>query len=238
MRRETYESWTRTDGPRADATGAARVRRKSEERSAAGRGSGWSDSRGRRALAALGAALILLSLGMVLVQLRSEGGSAAAAAAAVAAAPKDQTMKLTIPSMQRVRDVPVYSAPVKEEAALRNGTAHVEGTGFPWQREANVYIAGHRLGYPRTESFLVFWDLNKLRGGKKVVLEDSEGSRYVYRVFDRIVVGPGQVHVKKPMAGKNIVSLQTCTLPDYEDRLIVRAELVKTVDPPAQASTD
>ncbi|MDQ4004084.1 MAG: sortase [Actinomycetota bacterium] len=29
-----------------------------------------------------------------------------------------------------------------------------------------------------------------------------------------------------PVAGKSIVSLQTCTLPDYSDRLIVRGELV------------
>jgi hypothetical protein len=28
------------------------------------------------------------------------------------------------------------------------------------------------------------------------------------------------------MKGKNIVTLQTCTLPDYKDRLIVRAQLV------------
>jgi sortase A len=179
----------------------------------------------------------VLAIGLVLFQLRPEGGSSAAAAAA--AAPKDQTLKLTVPSMKRVRDVPVYSTPVKEEAALRNGTAHVKGTGFPWQEEANVYIAGHRLGYPRTASFLVFWDLHKLRNGKRVVLEDSQGAKYVYEVFDRLVVKPGQVSVKQPIAGKNIVSLQTCTLPDYEDRLIVRAELVKIVDsPPAQASVE
>jgi sortase A len=29
----------------------------------------------------------------------------------------------------------------------------------------------------------------------------------------------------RPVAGKNIVSLQTCTLPDYAKRLIVQAEL-------------
>jgi sortase (surface protein transpeptidase) len=28
------------------------------------------------------------------------------------------------------------------------------------------------------------------------------------------------------VVGKSIVSLQTCTLPDYSDRLIVRGELV------------
>jgi sortase A len=59
-----------------------------------------------------------------------------------------------------------------------------------------------------------------------VVLEDAEGRRYEYEVFDREVVGPGDTSVKKPIAGKSIVTLQTCTLPDYKDRLVVRAQRV------------
>jgi sortase A len=31
----------------------------------------------------------------------------------------------------------------------------------------------------------------------------------------------------EPQDGKSIVSLQTCTLPDYEQRLIVQGELVE-----------
>jgi sortase A len=31
--------------------------------------------------------------------------------------------------------------------------------------------------------------------------------------------------VLAPVEGKNIVTLQTCTLPDYTNRLLVRAEL-------------
>ncbi len=89
-------------------------------------------------------------------------------------------------------------------------------------------LTNYRLGYPRTRSFLVFWDLNTLRRGDKVLLEDSEGTRYVYRVFDRKVVPPDRVSVKEPVPGKNIVSLQTCTLPDYSERLVVRAELAET----------
>jgi sortase A len=45
-------------------------------------------------------------------------------------------------------------------------------------------------------------------------------------------VGPNEVSVKRPIEGKNIVSLQTCTLPNYSDRLIVQAELVKTLKAP------
>ena len=174
---------------------------------------------GRAALALMGLALVLLSVGMVFADIRSVGDS-------VAATPKSDTLRLTIPDMKRVHNVPVYNAPAGNKGALRNGTLHLNDTGFPWQKEANVYIAGHRLGYPRTKSFLVFWDLNKLRQGDPVILKDAKGKRYRYRVFDRLVVGPNNTSVKEPIAGKNIVSLQTCTLPNYSERLIVRAELV------------
>ena len=174
-----------------------------------------------------GVALVLVSVGLVLADVQEAGN-------AVPAAPKDRAMTLTVPTMKRVKDVPVYGGPAQDENALHNGTLHVNDTGFPWEREANVYIAGHRLGYPRTESFLVFWDLNELKKGRRVLLKDSEGTRYVYRVFDRRIVGPGEVSVKKPIEGKNIVSLQTCTLPDYKERLVVQAELVKTVKAPVE----
>ena len=174
-----------------------------------------------------GLALILFSAGLVFLDVRTAGEE-------TAPPPKrDETMKLFIPSMKHVDNVPVYTAAAHNQPALRNGTLHLAGTGFPWQREANVYIAGHRLGYPRTKSFLVFWDLNRLRMGRRVVLRDSEGERYIYRVYDRFVLGPNDASATKPVAGKNVVSLQTCTLPNYKDRLIVRAELVRILQGPA-----
>jgi sortase A len=173
----------------------------------------------------LGLTLVLVSVGVVFADIQKAEDVAAAP-------PKSETMRLTVPSMKRATNVPVYNAPATDKSALHDGALHVEGTGFPWQNEANVYIAGHRLGYPRTRSFLVFWDLNELRRGQRVVLSDSEGQRYVYRVFERFIVGPNDGSVKDPVPGKNIVSLQTCTLPDYSERLIVRAELVRTLPPP------
>jgi sortase A len=201
VRTERYESWT-----------SERKRRRYYK-------SGWWP--GRKVLVLAGLALILFSAGLVFVDVRGAGEE-------TAPPPKrDVTMKLSIPSMKHVHRVPVYTADAHNQPALRNGTLHLAGTGFPWQREANVYIAGHRLGYPRTKSFLVFWDLNRLRMGRRVVLTDSEGERYIYRVYDRFVLGPDDASATKPVAGKNVVSLQTCTLPNYTDRLIVRAELVR-----------
>jgi sortase A len=103
---------------------------------------------------------------------------------------------------------------------------HLRCTGFPWQRGTNVYIAGHRMGFPGTKSYLVFWDLNALKSGDKVILTDSDGTRYTYRVFKSFVVDPNALYVTKPVPGKSVVTLQTCTLPDYQQRLIVQAELV------------
>jgi sortase A len=228
-----YGSWTRQDktstlsrGRRAASRTPGRdaVRARDRRRT-------HGSSRGLRydriLLVTAGVALVLFSVGMVFTDVQGAGE-------AISTAPKSEAMKLTVPSMKRVENVPVYGDPVKEEAALHNGTLHVKDTGFPWQEEANVYIAGHRLGYPRTDSFFVFWDLNRLKMGARVLLTDSEDTRYVYKVFDRRVVGPNEVSVKKPIEGKNIVSLQTCTLPNYSERLVVRAELVKTIKAPVQ----
>jgi len=139
--------------------------------------------------------------------------------------PNNSTLKLSIPEMQRVREVPVYDGRTTDEAALHDGTLHISETGFPWQPGANVYIAGHRLGFPGTKSYLVFWDLNKLEKGDEVVLSDANGTLYTYEVFKKFVVDPSDWHVTQPVAGHSVVTLQTCTLPDYSQRLIVQAEL-------------
>jgi sortase A len=140
--------------------------------------------------------------------------------------PDSKKLTLTVPEVDRVDGVPVYDAPRSGyERALHDGVVHVRGTQFPWQKEANVYIAGHRVGYPGTKSNLVFWDLNKLEKGNKIFLTDADGTRYTYEVLKKQVISPDKVSILRPTKGKNIVSLQTCTLPDYSHRLIVQGEL-------------
>ncbi len=147
---------------------------------------------------------------------------------AAAGGPEDKTLTVTIPKMSRVENATIPSTAGDDEQALKeNAAIHLEGTGFPWQEEANVYLAGHRLGYPNTDSFLAFWDLDALENGDEVVVTDADGKDYTYRVFEEFVVGPADVEVTRPVPGKNILSLQTCTLPDYSQRLIVQAELVE-----------
>ncbi len=147
--------------------------------------------------------------------------------AETAGEPEDKTLKVTIPKMARVKDGTFPDAAGDDEQALKdNPGIHLQGTGFPWQEEANVYLAAHRLGYPNEPSFLAFWDLDVLENGDEVFVTDANGTRYTYRVFKEFIVNPTDLYVTEPIEGKNIVTLQTCTLPDYSQRLVVQAELV------------
>ncbi len=187
--------------------------------------------RGTRRLALLAGVLVaLIGLGLGLYSLLGEGPVASASGdeGGGIEAPGSEEMTLTIPAMERVQGVPVYTGHIMDTATLEKGAMHVEGTGWPWQEEANVYIAGHRLGYEGTGSYLIFYDLDVLQSGDEVILTDANGTTYTYEVFDKFVVDPSAVHVTQPIPGKNIVSLQTCTLPDYSQRLIVQAELKGT----------
>jgi sortase A len=146
-----------------------------------------------------------------------------------AAGPEDKTLKLTVPAMSRIEDDEIPSTTGDDEAKLKEYAAiHLEGTGFPWQEEANVYIAGHRLGFPNTESWLTFWDMNRVNVGDEVYVTDADGTEYTYKVFKEFTVGPADTSVTNTEPGKNILTLQTCTLPDYSQRLIIQAELTDT----------
>jgi sortase A len=147
------------------------------------------------------------------------------------AIPPDTTMYLTIAKLG-LQDIPVLDG--TSEAVLSQGAGHVPGTGYPWVPGSNTYIAGHRLGYPGTVSDLVFWDLPSLVAGDEIILEDSLGQSYTYRVSDMLEVPPTDLSVTGS-TGSDIVSLQTCieTYGDYWTagpnwfvRYIVRAEKV------------
>jgi sortase A len=140
--------------------------------------------------------------------------------------PEDKTLLLTIPKMD-IFEALVPDAAGNDEDKLRDYVAiHLEDTGFPWETGTNVYIAGHRLGYPDTASFLAFYDLDALEEGDEVTLLDADGARYAYTVFKKSVVSPTDLSVTQPVEGKDVLTLQTCTLPDYSQRLIVQAEKV------------
>jgi len=140
--------------------------------------------------------------------------------------PEDKTLKLTVPKMAEIKNDTIPTGRGTDDALFRDyAGVHLKYTGFPWQETANVYIAGHRIGFPGTDSDMAFYDLEDLRKGDEFYLTDSEGRKYTYEVFKKLVVPPTDLSVLKRIKGKNIASLQTCTLPDYSDRVIYQAEL-------------
>src|SRR5215204_77916 len=131
-----------------------------------------------------------------------------------------------------IRSMGIYNAPVFDSAsrsALAKGISHIPQTSLPWSQGAqrNVYLAGHRMGYRGTWSRMIFYNLDKLQTGDKVVLKDRAGTSYRYRVSEVLVVDPTDSWVMGQVRGRDMVTLQTCTpYPTFEKRLIVRADRV------------
>jgi sortase A len=138
--------------------------------------------------------------------------------------PAGAIMSLTIGAMG------IYGAPVfdsNSQWALANGVAHLPDTSLPWSPtpQRNVYLAGHRMGYRGTWSRMIFYNLDKLGKGDKIVLQDRTGRTYEYRVSDTFLVDPGDNWVTGQVRGRDMLTLQTCTpIPTWEKRLIVRAD--------------
>lgn len=137
--------------------------------------------------------------------------------------PAGAIMSLTIASMG------IYGAPVFDSAspmALAIGVAHLPDTSLPWSPtpQRNVYLAGHRMGFRGTWSRMLFYNLDKLGKGDRVVLRDRRGRTYYYRVSETFIVGPTDSWVTGQVRGRDMLTLQTCTpIATFEKRLIVRA---------------
>jgi sortase A len=140
--------------------------------------------------------------------------------------PSGAIMGLTIEAIG-LYNVPVYDS--ASQWALDNGVSHIPETSLPWSAtpQRNVYLAGHRLGWPGTWSHLVFYNLDKLGAGDSVVLTDRQGHRYEYKVTESFVTDPGDSWVMGQVRGRDMVTLQTCTpIPAFNKRLVVRADRV------------
>jgi sortase A len=131
-----------------------------------------------------------------------------------------------------IHSIGVHNAPVFDsdsQWALATGVAHVPETSLPWSQSAqrNVYLAGHRMGYRGTWSRMIFYNLDKLKEGDKVVLKDRTGRPYEYRVSETFLAEPSDSWVMGQVRGRDMLTLQTCTpIPTFQKRLIVRADRV------------
>jgi len=132
-----------------------------------------------------------------------------------------------------------YIANDDSVAAMDAGAIKLPSSGFPWQNDANTYIAAHRLGWPGTASDHQFYNLPNLVLGDKIYLYDENLTVYTYEVTGFKEVLPTETYVTAPQAGRDMISLQTC-IEDYGDywtmgpnwyvRYVVEADRV-SVDP-------
>jgi sortase A len=131
-----------------------------------------------------------------------------------------------------IHSIGIYNAPVFDsdsQWALATGVAHVPQTSLPWSQSAqrNVYLAGHRMGFRGTWSRMIFYNLDKLREGDRIVLKDRTGRTYEYRVSETFLAAPDDSWVMGQVRGRDMLTLQTCTpIPTFQKRLIVRADRV------------
>ena len=139
-------------------------------------------------------------------------------------------LTLTVPRLG-LKGVAVPTGSTQAELD-RGGVLRLGGSGLPWREGSNTFIAGHALGFPRTRVPYAFYKLEKMAPGDRILIEAAGGRRYTFRVYDRMTVEPDDLWVTLPVEDKTVVSLQTCTpIPSFEDRLIVRGELVDATSP-------
>lgn len=111
-----------------------------------------------------------------------------------------------------------------EEAELSYAIGHMPGTAMPGQ-SGNSVLPAHRNYIPMHP----FRNLDKMEIGDSIIFEDQH-NRYVYEVYEIIVVKPTDVWVADPVEGEQcIMTLLTCTpVTTMVDRMAVRARLVTT----------
>jgi sortase A len=150
----------------------------------------------------------------------------------VAPVPETNDLWMTIPDLGLYDN---YVSNSNAESALDYGAAKRVDTEFPWQDDANTYIAAHRLGWPGTASDHQFYNLPLLEYGDKIYLYDANGTTYTYEVTEIFEVWPSETWVTNQVAGRDMVSLQTCienygdywTMgPNWYVRYVVRADRV------------
>ncbi len=135
------------------------------------------------------------------------------------------TMKLSVPKLG-LQDIPVPAADSQVQLD-REGIIRLQDTGVPWEEGSNTVVVGHALGFLWTRTPYIFYQLDQLEPGDDIVVKDQQDKEYAFKVYDRMTVRPEDYWVTYPIPDKTVISLQTCTpIPTFEDRLIIRGELV------------
>lgn len=140
-------------------------------------------------------------------------------------APGGVVAELTIPRIGS--DLPVYHG--TSDTTLKNGVGHLYGTALPVGGPGtHAVLTGHR-GYPEST---LFTHLDRMRLGDGFSVQVM-GETLYYRVDQIRVVLPTQTDALRPVAGKDYVTLITCTpLGVNSHRMLVRG--VRVPAPPGR----
>ncbi len=136
-------------------------------------------------------------------------------------APGDVMARLTIPSIDA--DLPIFHG--TSEEILARGVGHLEGTALPVGGEGtHSVLTGHR-GLPSAE---MFTRLDEVGEGDTFSVE-TFGETLTYEVIRTQVVEPQETESLYPEAGRDLVTLVTCTpLGLNTHRILVTAERTTT----------
>jgi len=105
-------------------------------------------------------------------------------------------------------------------SVIDQGVAHWSGTSEPGG-SGNVVLAGHRTTHSRP-----FWDLDRLRTGDLVYLEDGHGFDVMYKVSSSFVVEPDDLWISYEF-GRPMVTMFAChPRGSARYRIVVQADLV------------
>ncbi|GAA2181465.1 hypothetical protein GCM10009785_16480 [Brooklawnia cerclae] len=139
-----------------------------------------------------------------------------------------QMARIKIPSIDV--DLPIYHG--TSDATLEKGVGHLEGTALPVGGEnTHAVLTGHR----GLASSTLFTHLNQVEVGDEFTIEVF-GEVLTYRVTETRVVEPEDTTTLYPVAGKDLVTLVTCTpLGVNSHRILVTGERVDPTPPEAVA---
>lgn len=116
------------------------------------------------------------------------------------------------------------------QEALKYGVGHYPETALPGE-PGNVYLFGHSSDLPWTEGDYktVFALLTKIKQHDEIVVTDSEGAPYTYRVLESFIANPTDMSVLDQYNEEHYyLSLQTSyPLGTALKRLVVFAELLQ-----------
>ncbi|MGO3834283.1 class C sortase [Leucobacter sp. UCMA 4100] len=127
-------------------------------------------------------------------------------------------------------DLPIYHG--TSDATLLKGAGHLEGSHLPVGGEGTRSVITAHRGLANST---MFTNLNNVAEGDVFTVE-TLGEVLTYRVFDIQVIDPSETSSLRPEAGRDLVTLITCTpLGVNSQRIVVTGERI-TPTPPGDLS--